>query len=562
MRRRALAVVLGAFALAVLPAGSALAHPLGNFTVNSADRIVLTGEGVRLTHVLDIAEIPTVQLRAEADTNGDGQLEEPELTTLAERRCAEVEPQLELEVDGAPAVLTLQSSTGEPRPGAAGLKITRLECVFTAPGRATSSVFFNDPTGQNRVGWKEISATSVCGRITSSDVPATSPSQLLTAYPADLLSSPLEVFSAQLSVQAGGPCSATGAERERLVTSALPRGVDRLTTAYTDFVGRQDLTVGIALLAIALSVVLGSAHALAPGHGKTVIAAYLVGQRGTKKQAVWLGATVTLTHTAGVLLLGALLTITTVAAPERIVPATQILSGLLLAGIGIGLLYGAVRRLRSSPDHDHGAMSLLSGSSELVQAAAQVRNAGEPAGSGSVATVTAPARPHEHPHPHEHDHPHEHEHDHPHPHAAEPAPADHDAAGVDPAAGHSHGGRFHTHAPLPDRPLGWRSLAAMGIAGGLVPSPSALVVLLGATALGRAAFGAVLVFGYGLGMAITLTVAGLLLLRAQGLLARRGWMTGRGLRWAYLLPVVTAGLVVAVGVGLMVRGVVLGRGLF
>ncbi len=93
-----------------------------------------------------------------------------------------------------------------------------------------------------------------------------------------------------------------------------------LTAAYTRFVGR---------------------HALAPGHGKTVIAAYLVGQRGTPRQAVWLGATVTATHTAGVLLLGAVLSLTTVPAPERLLPATEIASGLLLAGVGGYLLRGS-----------------------------------------------------------------------------------------------------------------------------------------------------------------------------------------------------------------------------
>ncbi len=119
---------------------------------------------------------------------------------------------------------------------------------------------------------------------------------------------------------------------------------------------------------------------------------------------------------------------------------------------------------------------------------------------------------------------------------------------------HTHGGRAHSHAPLPEGPLSWRALAGMGVAGGLVPSPSALLVLLGATYLGRAWFGVVLVIAYGLGMAITLTAAGLLLLRAQALVERRGWTVGRGLRLWRLLPLATAGVVVVVGLGLVVRG--------
>ena len=118
---------------------------------------------------------------------------------------------------------------------------------------------------------------------------------------------------------------------------------------------------------------------------------------------------------------------------------------------------------------------------------------------------------------------------------------------------HSHGGRAHSHE-IPTGPLSWRTLAGMGVAGGLVPSPSALVVLLGATYLGRAWFGVVLVVLYGLGMAGTLTVAGLLLLRAQAVLDRRGWAFGRGSRLGRLLPLLTAGVVVVVGLGLVVRG--------
>jgi ABC-type nickel/cobalt efflux system permease component RcnA len=126
---------------------------------------------------------------------------------------------------------------------------------------------------------------------------------------------------------------------------------------------------------------------------------------------------------------------------------------------------------------------------------------------------------------------------------------------------HSHGGRTHTHAPLPDGPLSWKTLVSMGVAGGLVPSPSALLVLLGATALGRAWFGVLLVLAYGVGMAVTLTIAGLLLLRAQALLDRRGWSVGRGRRLVALLPLITAGIVVVIGVLLVLRGISTGRGL-
>jgi nickel/cobalt transporter (NicO) family protein len=113
---------------------------------------------------------------------------------------------------------------------------------------------------------------------------------------------------------------------------------------------------------------------------------------------------------------------------------------------------------------------------------------------------------------------------------------------------HTHSRRMHAHAPI-DPALGWRSLLMVGFAGGLVPNPSALVVLLGAIALGRTWFGLLVVVAYGIGMAVTLTGAGLLLVRARGLLDRRSWATpgGRIPRLTRLLPLLTSTIIVVVG---------------
>ena len=493
--RRLFAVLLTGVVLALLPAAPALAHPLGNFTVNTADRVVIDANGVQVLHVLDLAEIPTVQIKGAVTAAGG-------LDPYAAAECARILPLLDLTVDGATVPLTLVGSTGAVRPGAGGLTTTRIECRTTTQVQPLRTIAFRDSSIEDRVGWKEVTLDSRCGRISGADVPRTSVSDLLTRYPADLLTSPLDVRAAKASYSPG-PCSGADGQAEDAVTKALPRGVGGITAFFTDFLGRRDLTVGFAVLSVLASLAFGVIHALAPGHGKTVMAAYLVGQRGSRRQAVQLGAVVTFTHTASVLLLGALLTLGTLAAPERVVPLTEVLSGILLAVLGAYLLVLAVRRVRGQADHEH---------------------------------------PHEHGHPDDHDHPHDHEHEH--------------AADV-----HSHGGRAHTHAALPDGPLGWRALAGMGVAGGLVPSPSALVVLLGATALGRAWFGVLLVVVYGLGMAITLTAAGLLLLRAQSALDRRGWTLGRGRNLGRLLPLGTASVVIVIGLGLVARGVVTGRGL-
>jgi ABC-type nickel/cobalt efflux system permease component RcnA len=251
--------------------------------------------------------------------------------------------------------------------------------------------------------------------------------------------------------------------------------VDRATAAFTALVGERSRSAGFAVVAILLAVVLGGAHALAPGHGKTVMAAYLVGLRGTLRQAVTIGVTVTVTHTAGVLLLGLVLSTTRAVASERVYPWLGLASGLLLAAVGVGLLARA--RTGHPHGHDHG---------------------------------------HGHHHPHDHDH--------------------------------------HHHAAGP--PLGRRGLVALGLAGGLVPSPSAVVVLLGGIAIGRAWFGVALVLAYGLGMAATLTGVGLLLARLRTRMDRRLRLPGGSLlaRLGRLLPAVTASVIVLVGLGLAIQG--------
>lgn len=543
---RGLSMLTIAVGLALVPAGPASAHPLGNFTVNSADRLVVTGDGLEITHVVDLAEIPTVQLaqaRTGVDTSGDKVLSTSELDAYATRECSRIGSLLELEVDGTRAVMAAAASSGRSVPGAAGLLTTRIECQYATDVRPRSTVNFSDPVANERNGWREVTAASRCGALPESSVPAESLSGLLAAYPVDLLKSPSDVTTATFSVRTGAACAgdSSPAQATAAENQVAPRGVDQVSRFFTDFLGRPDLTLVFAVVSVVASVLFGVLHALAPGHGKTVMAAYLVGQRGTRRQALQLGAIVTFTHTISVLLLGAVLAAGSLAAPELIVPFTEVLSGVLLAIVGVYLLVLAVRRLRAVSDHEHG--------------------------DGDGGHDHGGHAPHQ-------DHGHRddgHDHDGHGVHAHSEREPDHALVGAAPSGGglavaakplvHSHGGRAHSHAPLPEGPLSWKSLAGMGVAGGLVPSPSALLVLLSATALGRAWFGVLLVVCYGLGMAITLTLAGLLLLRARAALDRRGWTMGRGRRLARLLPLGTGGIVVLVGVGLVVRGAFRSRGL-
>jgi len=341
------------------------------------------------------------------------------------------------------------------------------------------------------VGWREITAAGDRMRLVGSDAPATSVSARLTTYPANLLTSPLDQRQASFTVQPGGPPLQGASAPAAAASSPPPRGVDQATQAFTSFVGRHRFSATFALVALALSLLLGAVHALAPGHGKTVMAAYLVGQRGSFRQAAVIALTVTLTHTAGVLALGLAISASLIVAPERLYPWLGLASGVMLAAIGLGVLARSIRlRRRRAAAHAAG-------------------------------------------HAHEHDA--EDASGHPHPRAEEM---------------HTHGGHPHRHGPLGDgQPVTWGSLLAMGFVGGFLPSPSAVVVLLGAIALGRAWFGAVLVIAYGAGMAATLTGAGLLVLHARDALDRRLV----GLRSSRLAGV--AGRLVPVGTGVVIVGV-------
>ncbi len=542
-------VAPAAVAAALVSAVPALAHPLGNFTVNQYAGIVVAPDEVRVSRVVDMAEVPTVQEQRAIDTDRDGRTSAAEGDSYADAECGRLADEAELTIDGSAVPLSVRSAGVTFPPGQAGLLTLRLDCALVGSidgVRAGSDLTFRGDAQKGRLGWREVTLAGDGVTVVGSDVPATSPSAVLTAYPENLLKAPLSVTSASASLRPGGPRLGR-AGRIGDSGGLLPRGVDRLSLRLTSLVSERDLTLQFGLLAFAIAVGLGALHALSPGHGKTVMAAYLVGQRGTVRQAAVIGLTVTATHTLGVVALGIALTVSTAVAPERVIPWLSVASGLLLAVIGVFLLRRATRALRAArsarPAHSHDDHH---------------------------------EHGHDHPHPHgdhehgehehgEHEHDHVAGHDHPHPHVPAVSAAQAPVALAVDDGWHEHGGSRHRHAPIDvDRPLHWRGLVALGFAGGLVPSPSALVVLLGAIALGRAWFGLVLVLGFGAGMAATLVAAGLLLERGRRLIDRRSARLGReGRRLPTLLrvlPVLTAVVVVVVGATLAVRGATVALG--
>ena len=520
MRGTRVAVVAGLTVLLVATfAPVAQAHPLGNATVNHYDGLVLSPDHVLDKAVEDVAEIPSYQRRGRIDRDGNGSLSSKEASDYAASQCAAMAGAVRLSVGGARVALQVFTSGYSERPGQIQLTIGRLECELRAEVDLTSKaqVRFENLWDDDGIGWHEITAVGDAVSLDRSPFPAKSISNELRRYPGDLLSSPLDVRSGTFSVLPVAGSSTYRLAGRLPVAGPAVKALNDLATSFNAVVGRKDLTVGVALLALLLSLLLGAGHAFLPGHGKTIMAAYLVGRRGRLRDVITVGATVTVTHTAGVLILGLLIASTSAFAPTAAEQLLGILSGVIVAGVGVLLLVSALRN-RHTPKL----------SAALAPAPVLVGASGS---GGSLERVEHNYAGHEH-------------------HTQEP-PRDHQDGT------HKHGmfgGRGHSHAPS-DKAFSRTGLVGLGVAGGLVPSPSALLVLLAATALGRAWFGVFLVLGYGVGMALALCAAGLLLVRLRGRLDRLvgGTRLARADRLLAVLPVLTALLVLAVGVLLALR---------
>lgn len=437
-----LLVVTAALAALALP-GVAGAHPLGNFTVNRAAELTVSGDRLYLRYVLDLAEIPALQEGERVRRPGFA-------AALAES--------LVVEVDGKRAILRLVVTRTAERPGSGGLATLRFEAVYDA-GPAGRRLAFADEAFPSRIGWREVVVRAERGaRIERATVPAESQSRLLLAYPQDLLKSPLDTRSASAAVRPG---ELSGIAPE-LTGVAPPREADGLAGIVSG-----DLGIGFVLFSLSLALFWGAAHALEPGHGKAIVAGYLVGARGTARHALLLGLIVTATHTAGVFVLGAVtLGLSELIVPEQLYPWLNLAAALLVVGVGV-----AVLRLRAA--------------------------------SWLHARAHARGRVHDH-HHHDHDH---------------------------------------------ARELGLRGLVGAGVSGGIIPCPTALVVLLAAISLHRVGYGLALVLAFSIGLAATVSGIGLLAVGARRVFSRAR-LDGPLVR---SLPAASAAVVLALGLVMTVR---------
>ena len=559
---RALAVVIGAVALVVSSGAAASAHPLGNFTVNRYSGLVVAADGVTVEHVLDLAEIPTAQRSPAIDADRDGRLEPGELAPWAATQCAATEASLRLTVGGARVPLTVTRSSASTAPGQASLPILRLDCVLhgAVSVTGTTTMEYVDAAATDQVGWREITARGDGVTLDRSDVPTRSASRRLTSYPKDLLRSPLDVRGAVLQVRPGGPALVGDPTGSPTGVASVVGGV---SGSFQGLATRYDGSPLVALTALLAALALGAGHAVAPGHGKTIMAFYLSGrQHGALRAATTVGATVTATHTAGVLALGVLVSAGTAFVPARVYPWLTVLSGALVVAVGLTLMRTAPRGHTHGPsghthtdphlevakphfEVDHALIGTAASAADRQASDLQFQGAEDSHQEIHHALVgTLVVEPDHLSHAH-----HSHK---PHDHSPDGHPHDGHAHDGHPHDGHPHDGHSH-ESPAPNH----RSLIAMGLAGGLLPSPSAVLVFLGALAVGHPWFGVALVVAFGLGMATTLAVVGVLVMRLRERVERR-LLRRPGTRVAALLtvlPVLTAVTVTGLGLLLALKGV-------
>jgi nickel/cobalt transporter (NicO) family protein len=486
---RRLGVSMGLLVSIVLWPSAASAHPLGNFTVSHYSGIVLVPGELRIGYVSHLAELPTLQLFRDIDRDRDEQASAAELSAWAQAEGSQVVGNLTLEVDGRPVAIQIQATRAQllinPDDGFSTL---RFEADFAAPISGEGSFSYIDANGEGETGWHEITAVGRQGvTLSDSTVPTKSVSHALRVYPPELLTNQPNITSMTASFRGAGTASVAPPTSESPFPSVAPGPLGRPGGTDSGALASLLKNEGLPLLVLAvlIAIVLGAWHALLPGHGKTLTAAYMVGSRGNVRQAVAAGSAIAVMHTASVLGLGLLvLTLEHTFRPERLYPWLGLVSGLVALGLGAYLL-----------------ISRLSVWASLRREGDE-RSRRRPRGRSRHG-----------------------------------------------AKAHGHGQEEHVHDVPEPHPLSPRSLLALALAGGILPAPSALLVMLGAINTHRAVYGIVLVLAFSAGLAVALIVIALGALRARDAVATR-----LSSRLGRLVPVLSASAIVGVGIFLTIRG--------
>jgi high-affinity nickel-transport protein len=482
---------------------AAKAHPMGNFSISHYTGIRVDPGGIEVRYLIDMAEIPTYQ---EIQDTGIVPAEgDPSLREYLVKKAELFARGLTLEANGRALHLEPISQNVIFPPGAGGLPTMKFGFVYRAAAASISSgsVHYRDTNFEGRAGWKEIVVTAEPAfQLTAGTAPQTDRSAQLSNYPTDLLNSPPQDLEASFSFL-GSFVTETGPRPEvkvaAVAAAVIPRAAPPPATPpkpasvsaaapiplsakislsanrqppprsrFTELVTARNLSFWFLFTAAFIAAGLGALHALEPGHGKTIVAAYLVGSRGTARHAVLLGLIVTAAHTAGVYLLGAItLGASKYIVPGQLYPWLEMVSGITIAVFAAYLMIRAWTG--DDGDHDHSHWFTSSRGALDGQAAQEVP---------------------------------------------------------------------------------FTRLLTLGITGGMVPCPAALVVLLGAFSMHRVGLGLFLIVAFSLGLAAVLVAIGLSMVYAKQFLAR--WKSDGAImkRW---LPVGSAGFMLILGLGIAGR---------
>jgi ABC-type nickel/cobalt efflux system permease component RcnA len=479
---------------------TAFAHPMGNFSINHYAKIRIDRGSVEIRYLIDMAEIPTFQEIRQFDVTPAA--EDPSAARYITKQEQVLKEGIALQSDGHAVRLDTVSRQVTFAEGAGGLPTMKLGFMFRgkldgAAGAHKLSYLDNNFPG--RAGWKEIVVRGDGVALLNSSASAADRSQELTNYSSDALNSPPQQLAAQVGFSTPPATMARSAHRTKIapplsrlekqsssfIAPIAPKPVAaqvRTTprSRFTQLISTQaQLSFWVLFSAALIAAGLGALHALEPGHGKTVVAAYLVGSRGTARHAVLLGIVVTAAHTAGVYLLGAAtLYASRYIVPEQLYPWLGSISGLSVAGLGIFIFLR--HWTGESGEHSHAS--------------------GEQHSHWFLA-MFKPAAPAE---------------------------------------------------PKIERTLSLRELCMLGITGGIVPCPAALVVLLSAFSLHRIGFGLFLITAFSFGLAAVLVIVGLTMVYAKRVMSTRVRAGSAALRY---LPFLSSAFMVLLGVGITTSAV-------
>jgi ABC-type nickel/cobalt efflux system permease component RcnA len=530
MLRSAFIACFLAMAVAVPRAAVAdtVASLLGNFTINQYCGLQLTRGTVEVHYVVVFGQLPALSELHAADADGDGVTSQEERDAYVGKLAPALAQGLELVVNGSkvPLHATRWATSLPTEQGGFSLRID-IDLAAQLPAAAADAprrLEFSNRNYAGRMGWHEIVVrpapgiqvydtnaygTSLTGGLSEAlqSLPATGPLDERTIHLRFAAIAPpgAVLLTDRQGTRAAAVLPGAPAPGTRSAPGTQGEWIAYRTRELVDAISGPRVRPAVALLALLGALLLGAVHALSPGHGKTIVGAYLVGSRGTPRHAVFLGLTVTITHTIGVFVLGfATLYASQYIVPERLFPILSLTSAVLVLGMGLTLLVQRSRAARQGPWKMPPARA---STFRFLQS--------DVAAVGARGLIFAPT-----------------------------------AQFVDTTM-HSHGGGpMHSHLPpgAAGEKISWRGLLALGVSGGLVPCPSAMVLLLAAVALNKTAYGMLLVVAFSIGLAITLTLVGLAFLYARNRFRR----PGAGSRWAHLLPVLSAGAISLIGIVLCV----------